>query len=177
MPSIINASTSSGLVQSADTSGTIELQSNGTTKLTVNGIGVGIGTNSPTNRLSVVGGRTNLTANNETFSLGVQYGSGAGLYYVGATNSATPDLVFSQVGGLERMRVTNEGTVAIGTFSPNASAILDVQSTTKGVCMPNMTTAQKNAISSPAAGLIVFDTTLAKLCVYTGSAWETITSV
>jgi hypothetical protein len=69
------------------------------------------------------------------------------------------------------------GNVGIGTSSPDASAILDAQSTTKGVRMPNMTTTQKNAIASPAAGLMVFDTTLAKLCVYTGSAWQTITSV
>jgi hypothetical protein len=39
MPNLINASTSSGLVQTADTSGTIELQSNGTTKLTVSSTG------------------------------------------------------------------------------------------------------------------------------------------
>jgi hypothetical protein len=69
------------------------------------------------------------------------------------------------------------GKLGIGTASPNASAILDVQSTTKGVRMPNMTTTQKNAISSPAAGLMVFDTTLAKLCVHTGAAWQTITSI
>jgi hypothetical protein len=69
------------------------------------------------------------------------------------------------------------GNTGIGTTSPSASAILDAQSTTKGVRMPNMTTTQKNAISSPAAGLMVFDTTLAKLCVYSGSAWQTITSV
>lgn len=68
------------------------------------------------------------------------------------------------------------GNVGIGTSSPNASAILDAQSTTKGVRFPNMTTTQKNAVSSPAAGLVVFDTTLAKLCVYSGSAWQTITS-
>jgi hypothetical protein len=68
------------------------------------------------------------------------------------------------------------GNVGIGTSSPSVSAILDVQSTTKGVRMPNMTTAEKNAIASPAAGLMVFDTTLAKLSVYTGAAWETITS-
>ena len=77
----------------------------------------------------------------------------------------------------ERMRITSAGEVGIGTTSPSASAILDAQSTTKGVRMPNMTTAQKNAISSPAAGLMVFDTTLAKLCVYSGAAWQTITSV
>ena len=68
------------------------------------------------------------------------------------------------------------GNVGVGTTA-NASAILDAQSTTKGVRFPNMTTTQKNAVSSPAAGLVVFDTTLAKLCVYSGSAWQTITSV
>jgi sugar lactone lactonase YvrE len=67
--------------------------------------------------------------------------------------------------------------IGIGTASPNASALLDAQSTTKGVRMPNMTTTQKNAIVSPAAGLMVFDTTLAKLSVYSGVAWETITSL
>ena len=70
----------------------------------------------------------------------------------------------------------NGGNVGIGVI-PNASALLDVQSTTKGVRMPNMTTTQKNAISGPAAGLIVFDTTLSKLCVYSGAAWQTITSI
>jgi hypothetical protein len=77
----------------------------------------------------------------------------------------------------EAMRIDNAKNVGIGTSSPSASAILDAQSTTKGVRMPNMTTTQKNAISSPAAGLMVFDTTLSKLCVYSGAAWQTITSV
>jgi hypothetical protein len=78
--------------------------------------------------------------------------------------------------GVSRMYVDTSGNVGIGGTA-NASAILDAQSTTKGVRMPNMTTTQKNAISSPAAGLMVFDTTLAKLAVYSGSAWQTVTSV
>jgi hypothetical protein len=77
----------------------------------------------------------------------------------------------------EKMRLDSGGNLGLGTTSPSASAILDAQSVTRGVRMPNMTTAQKNAIASPAAGLMVFDTTLAKLCVYTGAAWQTITSV
>lgn len=75
----------------------------------------------------------------------------------------------------ERMRLDSSGNLGVGTTA-NSSAILDAQSTTKGVRMPNMTTTQKNAIASPAAGLMVFDTTLSKLCVYTGAAWQTITS-
>jgi hypothetical protein len=89
--------------------------------------------------------------------------------------NGTVPLVFAN--SAERMRIDSSGNVGIGTSSPNASAILDAQSTTKGVRFPNMTTTQKNAISSPAAGLVVFDTTLSKLCVYTGAAWQTITSI
>ena len=67
------------------------------------------------------------------------------------------------------------GNLGIGA-SPAATAILDVQSTTKGVRFPNMTSTQKNAIT-PSAGTVVFDTTLSKLCVYSGAAWQTITSI
>ena len=69
------------------------------------------------------------------------------------------------------------GSLTLGTTSTTASALLSMSSTTQGFLPPVMTTTQKNAISSPATGLIVFDTTLAKLCVYTGAAWQTITSI
>jgi hypothetical protein len=69
------------------------------------------------------------------------------------------------------------GRLSMGTIgTPAASSIADFASTTKGVLFPRMTTAQKNAIATPAAGLVVYDTTLNKLCVYT-TAWETITSL
>jgi hypothetical protein len=51
-----------------------------------------------------------------------------------------------------------------------ATAALEVVSTTKGVRFPNMTTAQRTAIANT-AGLVVFDTTLAKLFYNTGAAW------
>jgi len=40
----------------------------------------------------------------------------------------------------------------------------------------NVTTTVINALT-PSAGWVVFDTTLGKLCVYSGSAWQTVTSV
>jgi hypothetical protein len=49
--------------------------------------------------------------------------------------------------------------VGIGTTTPAASALLDVSSTTKGILPPRMTTTQRDAIASPAAGLIIFNTT------------------
>ena len=42
---------------------------------------------------------------------------------------------------------------------PNASAILDIKSTTKGLLAPRMTSLQRTAIVSPANGLLVFDIT------------------
>jgi len=64
----------------------------------------------------------------------------------------------------------------LGTTTDTATALLSMSSTTKGFLPPVMTTTQKNAISSPATGLVVFDTTLGKLCVF-ATTWQTITSV
>ena len=58
-----------------------------------------------------------------------------------------------------------------GTYTAQASAILQTDSTTKGFLPPRMTTTQKNAIASPAAGLMVYDTTLNVISYYNGSMW------
>ena len=117
-----------------------------------------------------------------TGSVTTQFGFNAAAALIGATNnygfysniaSGTGRWNFYAAGTAENFMA---GSLGIGSAA-NASALLDVQSTTKGVRMPNMTTVQKNAIASPAAGLMVFDTTLAKLCVYSGAAWQTVTSV
>jgi hypothetical protein len=67
--------------------------------------------------------------------------------------------------------VVRSGSASLGATTANASAILDIVSTTKGVLFPRMTTTQKNAISSPAAGLQVYDTTLNQMSYYNGSSW------
>src|SRR4051812_50174386 len=60
----------------------------------------------------------------------------------------------------------SKGQVGIGTTTPNNSAMLHVESTTKGVLFPRMTTVQRNAISPPVTGLIVFDTDSNSLFIY-----------
>lgn len=61
-----------------------------------------------------------------------------------------------------------------GGITPQASSILQIESTTKGFLPPRMTTTQKNAIASPAAGLQVYDTTLNRPCFYDGTTWITL---
>jgi len=75
------------------------------------------------------------------------------------------------------LRLNSLGNILINTTTNLPSSKLTIESTTQGVLFPRMTTTQKNAIASPATGLVVFDTTLNKLCVRGASAWETITSV
>jgi hypothetical protein len=114
--------------------------------------------------LNVASGGTNAS----TASI-VSFNNITGYSAAGATGTTSANLVFSAF-------PVFSGSVGIGA-TPAASAVLDAQSTTQGVRFPNMTTTQKNAIGTPVAGLVIFDITLAKLCVYSGTAWQTITSV
>jgi hypothetical protein len=65
------------------------------------------------------------------------------------------------------------GQMMVNTTSPQSSAQLQVDSTTRGFLPPRMTTAQKNAIVTPAIGLMIFDTDLGRPCFYNG-AWVTL---
>jgi hypothetical protein len=56
-------------------------------------------------------------------------------------------------------------------ITPDASAILQADSTTQGFLPPRMTDAEKNSITSPAAGLMVFDTTANQMSYFNGSGW------
>ncbi|MEP7170775.1 MAG: hypothetical protein ABI855_15510, partial [Bacteroidota bacterium] len=58
--------------------------------------------------------------------------------------------------------------------TPDASALLDLTSINKGLLAPRMTTAQRIAISSPAAGLLVYDISLSEFYYFNGTIWTPI---
>ena len=74
-------------------------------------------------------------------------------------------LAFCYSKGLGQVAINEDGSL------PDASAILDIKSTTKGVLFPRMTTAQRNLLPNM-AGLTVFDVTLGSLMVNSGTKWE-----
>jgi hypothetical protein len=67
----------------------------------------------------------------------------------------------------------SSGSVGIGTTTPNASSLLEIKSTKKGVLMPRMTLTQRNAIATPAKGLLIYQTNNNPgFYYYTGTAWK-----
>jgi hypothetical protein len=71
----------------------------------------------------------------------------------------------------------SSGSAGIGTASPNASSILDVVSTTKGVLVPRMTKTERDAIVSPATGLLIYQTNNTPgFYYYSGSVWTAIST-
>ena len=81
-----------------------------------------------------------------------------GLFFLG---------LFTQFDALTQGVAINEDN-----SSPNASAILDVKSTTKGLLIPSMTTTQRNSIVSPAEGLIIYNTTTNEINQRQNGAWR-----
>ena len=70
--------------------------------------------------------------------------------------------------------------VALGTSNPSSSAQLEITSTNKGLLLPRMTEAQRNAISSPAAGLTIWCNdcgTYGEMEVFDGIGWKNMLGV
>jgi hypothetical protein len=83
---------------------------------------------------------------------------------------------YSIIGGTPNTNafVISGTSIGIGTNTPNSSAVFDITSTTKGFLPPRMTTTQRTSIT-PTEGLMVYDTTIKKLYLYT-TTWEQVTS-
>lgn len=83
---------------------------------------------------------------------------------IGNTNARTEKL---QVDGTSYF----SGSTLVGTGTANASALLEVNSTTQGLGLPSMTTTQQNAIATPRTGLEIYNSTLLTPQFYNGSVW------
>jgi hypothetical protein len=127
---------------------------------TINGSG-GFGSNQNGGNITIAGGK------------GTGTGTSGDVIFSTATTTTSGSTLQTLT---ERWWIKGQNGALSNVASPNASAITQINSTTQGFLPPRMTTTEKNAIATPAAGLIVYDTTLNKLCVYT-TAWETITSL
>lgn len=86
----------------------------------------------------------------------------------GAT--ASPKQVTDGFGVGTPLYVSTQG-IGINAPTIDASAALQVDSTTKGYLMPRLTTAQRNAIATPATGLLIYNTTTNSLDYYNGTSW------
>ena len=66
--------------------------------------------------------------------------------------------------------------MVIGGATPAATAVLDLQSTTKGFLPPRLSSVQRNAVSSPATGLTIYNTSLKMVETYNGTRWVNASS-
>ncbi len=105
--------------------------------------------------------------NNTTYSRLWSLGADADKFFINNTTDNT-----------RLLNIDNGGSISIGngTTSAAASSILDITSTTKGFLPPRMTKTQRDAISSPATGLVVYQTdNTPGLRIFNGSSWMRFT--
>lgn len=69
------------------------------------------------------------------------------------------------------LMLDNGSGISINGANPDASALLDMTSTNKGVLVPRMTSGERSAIAGPAKGLLVFDNTTSTFWYHNGTAW------
>jgi hypothetical protein len=129
------------------------------------GIAIGGSTNSSGEYSTAIG---YLAKSNANFSVVIGNGFSS---FGGITNNITSSIMLGSGSTTPTMTITSNGfapasqtgSVGIGTTTPNVSAKLDLTSTTKGFLPPRMTTGQRDAIVSPAFGLIIYNITEGKL--------------
>ena len=72
--------------------------------------------------------------------------------------------IFAQVG------------ISSTSITPHSSSILELRTTTKGLLTPRMTSTQRDAITSPATGLVIYNTTTNQFNFYNGTTWSALAS-
>jgi len=139
-------------------------------KLDVNGTARVSGAITGTSTLSVVG---DIYLNHPSGGGSTSFITDASACYIVQNSSRSLQIGYA---GNYTFRLNNSTrTIGVSDSGPSptldASAILTLGSTTRGFLPPRMTTTQKNAIASPVAGLMVYDTTLNVISFYNGTMW------
>ncbi|PKL85495.1 MAG: hypothetical protein CVV22_07190, partial [Ignavibacteriae bacterium HGW-Ignavibacteriae-1] len=68
----------------------------------------------------------------------------------------------------------SQENVGIGTTTPEVTALLDLVASDKGLLVPRLTTANRDAIAAPATGLLIYNTSNNRFEYYTGATWVPI---
>jgi hypothetical protein len=90
--------------------------------------------------------------------------------YIENSNSLTP-LIW---GDFANDILAVNGRIGIGTHTPHASAILALESNSKGFMPPGLTSVQRDAITTPAPGLFIFNSDINLYQIYTAAGWQSL---
>jgi hypothetical protein len=129
--------------------------------------------------------KLNISAANNSLptAVGLQVASTGGTNNTNIAMRVTADNAPESIGmvvsaGTIGIRVAGGGIlVSTSTSFSSPNAAIEINSNTQALVLSRMTTAQRNAISSPVAGMIIFNTTTNKLDFFNGATWEEVTSV
>jgi len=102
------------------------------------------------------------------WTLGGNANTNPNVNFLGTTDNQDLSIKTNNV---ESVRIKNDGKVGIGTNAPDASALLEVNSTTKGFLPPRMSRVERDNIANPSRGLLVFNHTDSLMEYYNGECW------
>ena len=184
-------------ISSTDINGNINLSPNGTGSLAVSTTAI-IGSTSlnPDTKLHVIDGSAGIVT---AFvgTIATFESSGAGYLSILTPDVSTSGILFGEpssnlagaifyndpgspdgfqfrINGNQTKMVIEKDGIGMGTTNPDFTALLELKSTTRGFLGPRMTTAEIDAIVSPAIGLESYDTTVNKKKVFTGTEFKAL---
>jgi hypothetical protein len=88
--------------------------------------------------------------------------------------ATTGNILELQNNGTITFAIKKTGETVMGGTAPNANAILDLISTTKAFMPPRMTTTQRDNISTPTEGMVIYNLTTHLLNFYNGTVWGAV---